>query len=381
MKLVSLEYSEYLGLDQEWVLNKLTLGRKNLIVGRNSTGKTRALHVLYSLARGLSSPQHLMPPSGNYYCEWEGDNQEPYVYEYVVEFGSVKSERLTIGGRVHMDRKDGGVGVILFEQLGTGEFLPFQTPVHEFAISMRRDAVQHSFIEPLYQWASEVRHYYFGSNYGKEHLAVFAPNMPPVDERDPNQLVGLFRNAIRDFGTDFTDAVVNDMRSLGYKIESIELGFPVSVANGSVPPGINGIRVREAGVRGYVDQLSMSQGMYRVLALLIHVNYLMVKKSSTCVIIDDIGEGLDFERACGLINLLRDKADKSQIQLIMSTNDRFVMNEVPLSEWTVLHRDGSVVSVSNYLNSKEKFDEFRFTGLSNFSFFEMDYLSDHGEQE
>ncbi|QJC78858.1 AAA family ATPase [Pseudomonas umsongensis] len=362
-------------------MQKLTLGQKNLIVGRNSTGKTRTLHVLASLARALSSPQSVMPPSGNYYCEWDGSGGQSYIYEYVVEGGVVKSEKLAIDGKILLDRKEGGIGEIFFEQVNNGQFLPFQTPVNEFAITMRRDTLQHSFIEPLHQWAAEVRHYYFGSSLGKEHLAIFAPNMPPVDERDPNQVVGLFKNAVRDYGDEFVNAVVSDMRSLNYNIETVEIGFPVSVIPSAVPPGINCVRVKETGVRGYVDQLTMSQGMYRVLALLININYLVVKKSSTCLIIDDIGEGLDFERACGLIGVLRKKADESDIQIIMSTNDRFVMNEVPLSEWTILHRVGSTVSVSNYINSKEKFDEFRFTGLSNFSFFEMDYLSESGEVE
>ena len=50
------------------------------------------------------------------------------------------------------------------------------------------------------------------------------------------------------------------------------------------------------------------------------------------------------------------------------------MNSVPLDMWTVLKRDGSVVSGLNILNSKKKFDEFRFTGLSNFDLFATDYL-------
>lgn len=380
MKLVSLKYSENVGRDQEWVLNRLTLGDKNLIVGRNSAGKTRTLHVLASLAKALSGPQSIVSSSGNYYCEWLGTDSKLYVYEYVVESAAVLFERLTIDGDVYLERQPGGVGTIFFEKIGGGQTLPFQTPVNEFAISKRRDAVQHSFIEPLHQWASEVRHYFFGGSLGKDHMAVFVPNMPPVDERDANQIVGLFRNAIRDFGGEFVDSVVKDMRFLGYDIEAVEIGFPVSISPEFVPPGLNSIRVKENGVRGYVDQVTMSQGMYRVLALLINVNYLLVKKTSTCVIIDDVGEGLDFERSCGLITMLRKKADESNIQVIMSTNDRFVMNEVPLNEWTVLHRRGSEVYVSNYSNSKEKFDEFRFTGLSNFSFFEMDYLTDSGEE-
>ncbi|MEE4133029.1 AAA family ATPase [Pseudomonas viridiflava] len=381
MKLLSLEYSENVGRNQEWRLHRLTLGDKNLIVGRNSTGKTRTLNVLASLARALSSPHHIVLTSGMYFCEWRDSNNKSYIYEYMVENGEVVVEKLTIAGAVLLDRSAGGQGKIFFENINDGEFVRFQTPVNEFAISKKRDAVQHSFIEPLHQWAAEVRHYLFGSSFGKEHMAVFVPNSPPVDERDSNQTVGLFRNAIRDFGDQYTESLVEDMRFLGFDIETVGLGFPVSVVPELVPPGLNSILIKEKGVKGYVDQVTMSQGMYRVLALLINVNYLLVKKASTCVIIDDIGEGLDFERSCNLITLLRDKADRSDIQIIMSTNDRFVMNEVPLDEWTVLHRRGCEVFVSNYSNSKEKFDEFRFTGLSNFSFFEMDYLSDRIEEE
>lgn len=381
MKLVSLEYSENLGRDQEWLLKKLTLGDKNLIVGKNSAGKSRTLNVLASLARSLSSAQSVLLQSGNYSCEWIHSDGRSFNYSYIVEDGKVISEILKIDEAIYLDRQSGGVGTILYEQVNGGQHLPFQAPENEFAISMRRDTLQHSFIEPLHKWASEVRHYMFGSQMGKEHMAIFMPNMPSVDDKDPNQIVGLMRNAVRDYGEQFVSAMIKHMQKLGYDVEGIDLGFPVSLLPQLVPPGLNSIRVKERGVRGYVDQVTMSQGMYRVLALLIHVNYLMLKQSSTCVIIDDIGEGLDFERSCLLISILREIADVSNIQIIMSTNDRFVMNEVPLSEWTVLHREGSVVSVSNYLNSKEKFDEFRFTGLSNFSFFEMDFLENNQSEE
>ncbi|WLG48621.1 AAA family ATPase [Pseudomonas sp. FP1742] len=380
MKLVSLKYSENIGHDREWILNELTLGDKNLIVGRNSAGKSRTLHVLGSLARILTSSQYMLPTSCKYHCEWTNSSGSLYAYEYTVENSRITLERLTIDNKIYIDRKEVGFGVIYYEQVNGGTNLPFQSPENEFAIAKRRDVLQHSFIEPLHLWASELRHFFFGSAFGKDQLAVFIPNMPPVDERDSNQVVGLFRNAVRDFGDEFLNSILQDMQHLGYDLQSVELGFPVSIDPLVVPPGLNCIKIKEVGVRGHVDQLTMSQGMYRVLALLVNVNYLLLKKTSTCVIIDDIGEGLDFERSCKLISLLRQKAQDSNIQIIMSTNDRFVMNEVPLSEWTVLHRIGSEVHVSNYHNSKEKFDEFRFTGLSNFSFFEMDYLTDQGEE-
>ncbi|MGO4003705.1 hypothetical protein ABVN23_21790 [Pseudomonas fluorescens] len=378
MQLVSVRYSEYVGQNQEWTLNELTLGPKNLIVGRNSAGKTRTLHVIASLARTLSTPQNNIPPSGNYHCEWRSGKGEKYIYEYVVNNSEVVSEKLEIDGVVYLERKEGGYGSIYFKDVGDGAFMRFQTPVNEFAVIKRRDELQHPFIEPLYQWAAAVRHYFFGSPFGKELLAVFQPNGIEVNERDGNQVVGVFREGKKEFNGDFTSSIIRDMKRIGYDIEDVDNGFPASIPLGNVPSELNSVFVRERGVRGVVDQLVMSQGMYRVLALLIHVNYLQLKKTSTCVIIDDIGEGLDFDRSCKLISLLREKADQSNLQIIMSTNDKFVMNEVPLKEWTVLHRVGSDVKVSNYANSAEKFDEFRYTGLSNFSFFEMDYLESSG---
>ncbi len=51
--LTSIQYSERIGSPKEWVLNTLTLGSINLIVGTNATGKTRAVTVINSLARML----------------------------------------------------------------------------------------------------------------------------------------------------------------------------------------------------------------------------------------------------------------------------------------------------------------------------------------
>ena len=65
----------------------------------------------------------------------------------------------------------------------------------------------------------------------------------------------------------------------------------------------------------------------------------------------------------------------------MATNDRFVMNRVPLEYWSVIRRLPNMSKIYNYQNSKELFDNFEFTGLSNFDFFSSDYLLDFGQNE
>jgi hypothetical protein len=117
----------------------------------------------------------------------------------------------------------------------------------------------------------------------------------------------------------------------------------------------------------------MSQGMFRALSVLIQVNHAVMTSAPSCILIDDIGEGLDFERSCALIKLIIEKAETSSVQLIMSTNDRFVMNAVPLQDWSVLARQGPRCRVYNYANSKAAFDEFKFTGLNNFDFLATDF--------
>jgi hypothetical protein len=113
----------------------------------------------------------------------------------------------------------------------------------------------------------------------------------------------------------------------------------------------------------------MSSGLWRCLALLIHLNYGIMTGERQCVLIDDIGEGFDFERSVNLVKRVIDKGEASNTQIIMASNDRFVLNAVPLKYWTVLSRSGSSVRAFNRENARDVFDDFRFTGLSNFDFF------------
>ncbi|MGC8643028.1 MAG: hypothetical protein ACP5XB_24480 [Isosphaeraceae bacterium] len=195
------------------------------------------------------------------------------------------------------------------------------------------------------------------------------------DDKDPNAVVALYQRAEKEFKDEFKQAIIREMDELDYQIEDVGLKSPVSTRALSGAPWV-GLYVKEKGLSGITDQHSMSQGMFRALSILVQVNYSRMAKTATCVLIDDIGEGLDFDRSCRLIDLLRKKASESNIQLILATNDRFVMNRVPLEEWSVLQRQGNHVRVRNYQNSRDVFEEFKFTELSNFDFFATDFLEE-----
>ena len=160
------------------------------------------------------------------------------------------------------------------------------------------------------------------------------------------------------------------MRSISYFLEKID-ALPLK----NLPASINGygLNVKECDLDDTTDQREMSQGMFRAFSLLIQLNYSLLNKIPTCILIDDIGEGLDYDRSRKLIELVIQKISNSSIQVIMTTNDKFVMNAVPLEYWSVIKRVKNKSFFYNYKNSRESFDEFKYTGMSNFDFLTSEY--------
>ena len=74
------------------------------------------------------------------------------------------------------------------------------------------------------------------------------------------------------------------------------------------------------------------------------------------------------------MQLLISKAGEAHIQLIMSTNDSIIMYAVDIEHWAVIMREGHKISLYNYENSKEIFEEFKFTGLNNFDFYASEFF-------
>jgi AAA15 family ATPase/GTPase len=381
IQLLSIKYSEQLGTPNEWVLNHTPLNRINLIVGKNATGKSRTINVIAGLARLLTATPKFMVDNSSYDVLFDKDG-EKLRYKVIIKDGKVMAEEYYIGDKNVLRRShDGESNIEMHSPNSVSKMVQFSPPENELAVVIRRDKIQHPYLEILHQWAQATRHYTFGTPLGRESLAIIVKDAPDVDDRDTNQVVGIFRKAQREYGDKFIESIKQDMTKMRYEINSVEITAPKNYKILNSTTELTCIGIKEEGLERIIDQTEMSQGMFRALSILIQVNYSQMANRASCILIDDIGEGLDFERSTQLIDILRQKAANSSFQLIMTTNDRFVMNNVPLNEWLVLQRKGGNVSVRNYDNSKELFDEFKFTGLSNFSFLEMDFLNNNETTE
>jgi energy-coupling factor transporter ATP-binding protein EcfA2 len=376
MRLKLIDYAQLQGTDREWRLEGLTLGPMNLIVGKNATGKTRVLNIINGLGKLVSGRQKASElTSGTYRTAFEYEGRLLH-YTLDIHERKVVTEEFRDGERTLLRRAVGGAGEIFHEK--ENKMQEFQTPETEAAVVARRDTIQHRFLEPLGEWGARVRHYEFGDKMGRGHIALLVKGTLEPDPTDVNAVIALFRKGVKDFPDRFAESVKNDMNNIGYQIEQVGVMAPTDVTvqipvGAPLEPLI--LFVKERDLPCLTQQTDMSQGMFRALSVIVHLNYATIAMLPSAILVDDIGEGLDFERSCKLIDLLRNRARDTTVQLILSTNDRFVMNEVPLAEWSILRRTAGHVRVLNRENSGPMFEEFKFTGLSNFSFFEMDFPS------
>lgn len=374
MKLLTLNYSQFDGTPREWSISGMLLGPINLVVGKNASGKSRALSVIHALGKLVSGREKALS-SGLFDATFDDGGQTIRYSLEMIEKKVVREEFIR-DDNILMTRGAGGSGTIRHEK--EGKDIEFQTPESDIAAVSRTDNIQHKFLEPLRSWGDGVRNYLFGETLGRTVVAFLVKDGPPPDPADANAVVGLFRKAIHDHPRAFAPAVVGDMIECGFDITDVGVMSPTDIAvQGPLADQVNPqiLFAQERHLDCKTQGLEMSQGMFRALAVLIHLNYAIMASKPSCIIVDDIGEGLDFDRSCRLIEVLRRKSLQSSLQLIMSTNDQFVMNNVPLEEWSVLQRDRNHVHVRNHTNARPAFEQFKFVGMSNFTFFEMDFVN------
>jgi len=194
MKLARLSYAEFAGTANEWRVDKCLLGDVNLLVGMNASGKSRTLNVIKALADLVCGDDKLHFLSGDYEALFD-DGGRTVQYSLKYDDLQVVREVLKVDGADRITRGPSGEGRIHAERVG--EPIDFRVPLEALACVSKRDALQHPFLEPLYQWGKCMRHYPFGSPLGKDSFIIPAPGRltTELNLKDPNCVVALFRKA------------------------------------------------------------------------------------------------------------------------------------------------------------------------------------------
>ena len=353
MRLVELSFSfENDPSLNEWEVKNLAFAPLNLIVGRNAVGKSRVLKVIYNGARMISQRVGKL-----FWGKWdfvfEKENGVLFHYQMDTQRKEGIYELLEVGGKVMLERNG---STRIYSELEE-KYLHVTPPGDKLLVQVRRDVLDHSYIEDLNDWAENVYGFTFSN---------FHPILQPGETKDDK--LSSFENVASLFqglNGASVEGVVRMMKELGFPVEGVQ----------SHPVYEDVLYIRERGLEKAIPHNYLSQGMYRALALAIFLQHLFQNRKPATIIVDDLGEGLDYKRAKRLGRLLFEEMEQRNVQLLASSNDNFLMDVVDISYWNVLVRDGgATVRGFNAKNAKEKFEEFRYTGLSNFDLLASNFL-------
>lgn len=370
MILESLKYIREEGKPNEWAIESkngdlIRFDNINLFVGKNAVGKSRSLTVLCEIANLLSlkkSIADLKFPQIKYHLILKEDNIT-YEYTISVEKYQITDEVLWVKGVEKYNRNKGKI----YSEASKG----FETLIisdTEVITSIQDKNKDFPYIPEIFEWSNALKNYAFTNQYEKNHLIKHSEEFDStqvLDDFAPNNIIKLFFKGKRDFGQVYIDNIISDLDSIGYDVRSIDLSKDKS--------GNIGISVQEEELSEPTLQLDMSQGMFRALSFLIQMEFALLSKISVCLLIDDLGEGLDYARSKSLIDILIYKVNNSDIQIFITSNDRYIMNKIPLRYWSVIERQPKASIFHNYHNSMEIFDDFKYTGLNNFDFLASDF--------
>lgn len=350
LRLTEFKYSE-----PNWMTeHPISLFETNLIVGKNATGKTFLLKNIVLVVRTLLDKR--MPHEiDSFYAELRFIDSRNTVFEYkfVIREGKIEIEsfyKIEQGSNIEQI-------IARFDSLTTLKGQNINPPADKLIVNVRRDTILYPEIEQLLLWA--------------ENNISFSFNELDMYGDDGEQfLYGINGNL-------YNMVKKMSQSQLSHAVEVInKIGYPIKDIRPAEEP-FKKILFNEEGVSPILLDRFISKGMFRCIYTIILVEYIASLQFKGMLSIDDFCEGLDYSHSTKLGKYVFSFCKENGIQLLASSNDSFLMDVVDMRYWNYLIRKEGKINSYNYQNSKQLFDDFMFTGLSNFDFFSSDYIHRH----
>ncbi|MDE6339526.1 MAG: ATP-binding protein [Muribaculaceae bacterium] len=325
----------------------------NLVVGKNSSGKSRTLHA-FGIVKSVLSQRYSKEDKFNFDSE----------IVFIDNKGHELSLSLSINGQKVLKeilKVDGVVKIYRSGPSGRIEDEVVNPPEDMLLMHVRRDVAKYDYIEEIISWAENtvIRSFIDCDSPSQSELFDIVSKFTPVMKHNVINMANEVGFPLRELDT-FDNIFKNfKKKSSNSDSEGIMIRF---------------IILNEKNV-GYLTLNELSSGMYRTLLLLILIEQLRNLDYPALLAIDDLGEGLDYSRATKVGKKLFEICEEKKVQVIATSNEEFMMNIVDISKWNILVRKGNVVKSITSDFCPDEFEEFKFSGLSNFDFFTSDFLN------
>ena len=352
MILSSFKYKE-----NGWELTELSpLQSVNLLVARNATGKTRTIRAFQNVTSFMQMKEVFMG-TRTFETTLKFENvrnlEGKMDYSFRINNGVVEKEELFVNGKMLIKRT---------KATAKYENQKINPPSERLVVQIRRDKELYPEIELLMLWAEGV-------------ISVSCSDINPFTILS----IGKFINPYN--FSELVDAlspvemkkVLATAKELGYSIASIKTI--------EATKDVRFVQLKERSISNEMVDMQLSSGMLRTLYLLCFVSVIKHNKKLSMLLIDDMGEGLDYRRSIDLGKVIFEDCQQSGLQLVVSSNDAFLMDVVDISNWQILRRKGNKVSSINQAMNPDMFRKFRMTGLSNFDLFSSDFIESYLNQK
>ena len=321
-----------------WELSGLSpLTPVTLLVARNATGKTRTVKALQKVTSFLQMKENGVNTfsAGMTFAD-KADDGWKMEYSFEVSEGIITKEELTVAGETLIKRNATAA------EYRRGRITP---PSDKLVAQTRRDKELYPEIEQLMQWAEGA-------------ATVRCSDITPFTAQILGKMSDMraFSDLVDSLSPAEQKAVLEAAKSLGYNIADIETV--------ELSQGMKLVRLKEESVAGELVDRQLSGGMLRALYLLCFMSAVHRGKRPGMLVIDDLGEGLDYGRSVALGKIIFQDCESNGVQLIASSNDAFLMDVVDIANWQVLRRKNSRVTTINCTTNPQLFKDFRMTGLS-----------------
>lgn len=342
MYIKSFEYKDSFS----WELDTIHFNKVNLIVGKNAVGKSKTLSALVEVAKFIKGEGSVDAASHKCHIVFSDDNGKEIAYSYDWFKGEIVTETMMVGNKIVISRDDE-------KALLNGDFI--NPPTNKLIIQTQRDTNRFPEFETVISWAEHTRGFSFSDLTSYHSYSI--PSMFS-DKMKFEELYEKIDQAKEDF-------IVQTMRNLGYRIKEVA---KLDLTQYKI------IYLSEEDVMMPLLPHSLSNGMVRVFYMLTYLAFIATVEGAKTFLVDDLGEGLDFSRSSKLSKVIFDYCQSNDIQLIVTSNDNFMMNAVDLNNWIILQRTGNKVESFSSKTHPEMFIKFRKMGLSNFDMLSTDYI-------
>lgn len=340
-------------IESGWSLKGLHFKEVSLIVGKNSVGKSKSIQALNQLVYLILQKKaiHEYDNFGYKICFEKKDSELTYSFAY--RNGKVYFEHLFDNNKTYIKRNTN------YTKFYEEQINP---PENCLALNIRRDTILYTEIEEIIRWAENSYSLLFNRIIpGNDNNTSFFSTLSACED-----LIPMFEK----LNDNQKSNIVKELNNLNYQVDNLEIV--------KIDEKLKVLHIKEKNVRSFLWEGCLSQGMQRTLFILVFITYIASKKEKNqLLVIDDFSEGLDYDRSIKLGKYIYNFCIENNIQLITSSNDSFLMDVINLKYWNILQRDGEKVTAININNSPEIFNDFEFTGLSNFDLFSSDFITRH----